>query len=50
MTYICDEKRVLGLDEIVYIDHYYVCYLLSNNPDPYAALKSALDESPKNLR
>ena len=42
LTYICDEKHALNLDEIVYIDQYYDCYLLSRNPDPYAALKSAL--------
>jgi hypothetical protein len=46
LTYFCDEKRVLGLGEIVYIDQHYDCYLLSNDPDPYAALKSAHNESP----
>lgn len=47
LTYFWDEKRMLRLDEIVYIDQYYDCYLLSINPDPYAALKSALNESPE---
>ena len=45
LTYFCEEKRVLDLDEIVYIDRYYDCYLLSKDSDPYAALKAALARS-----
>lgn len=49
LTYICDEKRTLNLEEIVYIDQSFDCFLLSKNPDPYVALKSALKPtSPSN--
>ena len=42
LTYICHERRTLNLEEIVYIDQYHDCYLLSKNSDPYVALGSAL--------
>lgn len=45
LTYLRNEKRTLALDEIVYIDQYYDCYLLSENADPYVALKTAFEKS-----
>ena len=50
LTYLCDEKKTLDLDEVVYIDQSFDCYLLSKNPDPYVALRAAFKPASKSAR